>query len=192
MQGRMSTFIDPPSQLAWRHKDLREGFEVVFIEPRWTIEGATTAVEEGAAFAVQYAIDLTPDWVTRGARVASFGREVHLLADGDGHWHVDGEPAPALDGIYDVDLEASAFTNAVPVHRLALAVGESSDAPAAWVRRDTLTVERLEQRYERLPDDASGRSRFQYWSPDLQCELVYDESGLVLDYLGIATRAALT
>ena len=43
--------------------------------------------------------------------------------------------------------------------------------------------------YTRLPDDEAGRARFDYWSPDLQCELVYDESGLVLDYPGIATRA---
>lgn len=184
----MSTFIDPPAQVAWRHKDLREGFEVVFIEPRWTIEGGTTAVEDGEAFAVQYAIDLTPDWITRGARVASFGREVHLLADGDGHWHVDGEAAPWLDGVYDVDLESSAFTNAFPVHRLALAVGETADAPAAWVRAVGLSVERLEQRYTRLPDDPGGRARFAYWSPDLSCELVYDSTGLVVDYPGIAER----
>lgn len=187
----MSTFIDPPAQLAWRHKELREGFEVVFIEPRWTIEGATTAVEDGVAFAVQYAIDLEPGWVTRGARVARFGREVHLHADGDGHWHVDGAVVPSLDGVFDLDLESSAFTNAFPVHRLALAVGESADAPAAWVRFATLAVERLEQRYTRLPDDAEGRSRFEYWSPDLSCELVYDEFGLVLDYPGIATRAVV-
>ena len=182
-------FADPPTQVAWRHKDLREGFEVVFIEPRWTVEGATTAVEDGEAFAVQYAIDLSPDWITRSARVASFGREVHLFADGDGAWQVDGRRAPELDGIFDVDLESSSFTNAFPVHRLALAVGESSDAPAAWVRFSTLAVERLEQRYTRLPDDEAGRARFAYWSPDLQCELVYDEFGLVLDYPGIATRA---
>jgi hypothetical protein len=182
-------FADPPAQVAWRHKDLREGFEVVFLEPRWTVEGATTAVEDAEAFAVQYAIDLSPDWITRSARVASFGREVHLFADGDGAWQVDGRPAPELDGIFDVDLESSSFTNAIPVHRLALAVGESRAAPAAWVRFSTLAVERLEQRYTRLPDDAVRRARFDYWSPDLQCELVYDEFGLVLDYPGIATRA---
>jgi len=183
------TFADPPREVAWRHKDLREGFEVVFIEPRWTVHGATAAVEDGEAFAVQYAIDLSPAWGTRSARIVSFGRERHLRADG-GAWELDGEPAPELDGIFDVDLESSAFTNAFPVHRLALAVGESADAPAAWVRATTLAVERLEQRYTRLPDDDAGRARFDYWSPDLQCELVYDASGLVLDYPGIATRAA--
>ncbi len=91
------TFADPPRQVAWRHKDLREGFEVVFIEPRWTVHGATAAVEDGAAFAVQYAIDLSPEWGTRSARVASFGRELHLAADG-GAWEVDGVAAAEVVG----------------------------------------------------------------------------------------------
>jgi len=60
------------------------------------------------------------------------------------------------------------------------------------VRATTLTVERLEQRYTRLPDDAAGRARFDYWSPDLRCALVYDAAGLVLDYPGIAIRVRLS
>ena len=58
------------------------------------------------------------------------------------------------------------------------------------MRAGDLSVERLEQRYLRLPDD-SGRQRYRYRAPafDFECELVYDESGLVLDYPGIATRA---
>jgi hypothetical protein len=104
---------------------------------------------------------------------------------------VNGEAAPALDGCLDVDLEASALTNALPVRRLALRVGQEADAPAAYIRALDLSVERLEQRYVRLPDDAA-RQRFQYTSPafDFQAVLVYDESGLVLDYPGIAVRAA--
>jgi hypothetical protein len=52
-------------------------------------------------------------------------------------------------------------------------------------------VERLEQHYVRLADDG-GRQRYRYTAPrfDFECELLYDESGLVLDYPGIAVRAA--
>ena len=52
-------------------------------------------------------------------------------------------------------------------------------------------MERLEQRYLRLDDDGDHR-RYHYTSPafDFECELVYDASGLVLDYPGIAVRAA--
>ncbi len=84
-------FRDPPRQAAWRHREALDGFEVVLLRSQgggWLLEGDTAAVEEGEAYAVRYAIE------------------------------VDGEPAPHLDGVLDVDLESSALTNAFPVHRL--------------------------------------------------------------------------
>jgi uncharacterized protein len=75
---------------------------------------------------------------------------------------------PHLDGCLDVDLEPSAMTTAFPVHRMGLAISARSEAPAAYGRAG------LEQTYERTADEDS--------------RLDYDESGLVLDYPGIATR----
>jgi hypothetical protein len=82
------------------------------------------------------------------------------------------------------------MTNAFPVGRLRLAPGEGSEAPAAYVRALDLGTERIEQRYRRV-DDGAGRERYDYESPafGFRCELVYDETGLVLDYPGIAARA---
>ena len=53
-----------------------------------------------------------------------------------------------------------------------------------------LRPERLDQSYERLPDEGE-RVRFRYRSPafDTDVELVYDRSGLAIDYPGIAVRA---
>jgi len=50
-------------------------------------------------------------------------------------------------------------------------------------------VERLEQTYMRAADEASGQ-RYDYAAPafGLAARLVYNESGLVLDYPGIAVR----
>jgi hypothetical protein len=182
-----------PPFAAWRHRDAREGFEVVFLDGL-RVEGHTTAVEDGEPFAVGYAIELDEAWRTRAARV--WGRssrgthEVMLEGDGHGRWRVDGRSAPHLDGCLDVDLESSSLTNAFPVNRLGLPPGGAADAPAAYVRALDLAVERLEQRYVRI-DDGAGRERYDYTSPafDFRCELVYDESGLVVDYPGIAARA---
>jgi uncharacterized protein len=82
------------------------------------------------------------------------------------------------------------LTNAFPVRRLQLAPGQEAEAPAVYVRALDLRVERLEQRYVRL-DDAGSRARYGYRAPrfEFECELVYDEHGLVLDYPGIAVRA---
>ncbi len=89
----------------------------------------------------------------------------------------------------DVDLEASAFTNALPVHRLGLAVRQRAEAPAVYVRATDLRVERLEQRYAHLPDNGESR-RYDYTAPafDLTTELTYDEFGLLLSYPSLAVR----
>jgi hypothetical protein len=174
---------------AWQHRDSRSGFEVVYIDgPR--VEGYATAVEEGDAWAVEYVLVLDASWATRSVRVRSRSAEVELER-GSAGWRVNGAAAAELDGCIDVDLEASAFTNALPVHRLGLEVGEAADVPAVYVRARDLGVEVLEQRYLRLPNDGD-HVRFHYSSRTFafEAELVYDAFGLVIDYPGIATRAA--
>jgi hypothetical protein len=190
-------FAPVPTTAAWRHQGARSGFEVVYFRDHddgWAIEGWTTALEDGATWAVQYAIELDAAWVTRSARLlarsAAGYRATQLAADGAGHWLVDSEPAPHLDGCLDVDLESSAMTNALPVRRMGLPVAALAAAPAAYVRVAGLAVQRLEQTYLRAAGDLT-RQRYEYAAPafDFTCSLVYDESGLVLDYPGIATRA---
>ena len=191
-------YLPPPPSGAWAHQDARSGFEVVLFEPTdngHLIAGCTTAVEDGRSWIVDYEIHIDAAWRTRSARVAgrSGGRSrtVLLETDGGGRWHVDGRSAPHLDGCLDVDLESSAMTNALPVHRLDLATGEMAQAPAAYVRALDLSVERLEQQYVRMSDE-DGHQRYDYSAPafDFSCHLVYDEAGLALAYPGIAVRAA--
>jgi uncharacterized protein len=186
-----------PTTAAWRHLDVRSGFEVVYLRELGdgcSIEGRTAAIESGQTWIVDYQISVDAAWATRAATVrsrsASGSRSTVLRATGEGQWTVDGEAAPHLDGCLDVDLEASAFTNALPVRRLGLARGERSGAPAAYVRALDVVVERLEQSYVRAADDCR-RQRFEYSAPvfGFTCELVYDEAGLLLDYPGIAVRA---
>jgi hypothetical protein len=187
---RMASFDDLPPQAAWRHVDALEGFEVVFAA-RGRLRGHTSAVEDGRAWAVRYDIRLDERWRTRSAHVAGDTpdgpRETWLEADGEGTWTVDGAPAPQLDGLLDVDLESSACTNTLPVHRLALGHGQQAGAPAAYVRALDLSVGRLEQTYRRLDD-----RRYDYASPafDFTAILDYDAAGLILDYPGIAVRVA--
>ncbi len=90
-----------------------------------------------------------------------------------------------------MDLESSAVTNALPVRRLDLTVAAQAAAPAAYVRAVGLAVDRLEQTYLRTPDQAAHQC-YDYTATafDFECRLIYGQSGLVLDYPGIAARAA--
>jgi uncharacterized protein len=142
---------------------------------------------------VRYAILVGDDGATREARVECRHEggavTVALEADGRGGWTVNGAPAPRLDGCLDVDLEASAVTNAFPIRRLGLRAGERADAPAAYVRAPDLRVERLEQSYGR-DEDEDGLARYRYSAPafGVAAVLVFDADGLVVDYPGLAVR----
>jgi len=82
------------------------------------------------------------------------------------------------------------MTNALPVRRMGLPVGAGTAAPAAYIRAVGLEVERLEQTYLRATGEAT-RQRYDYAAPafGFSARLIYDQSGLVLDYPGIAVRA---
>jgi uncharacterized protein len=198
MPTRSMATVELPATAAWRHLDVRDGFEVLFLRQGgegYHFDGHSTGVENGEAWGISYELTLDASWLTRTARIvgrsAAGAHELRLDGDGTGEWQVDGRPGPELAGCLEVDLEASAFTNAIPVNRLGLEAGQRADAPAAWVRVPDLRVERLEQRYRRLEDDA-GHRRYNYAAPDLDftAELTFDEFGLVLDYPGIAVRVA--
>ena len=178
-----------PAVAAWRFVDAVDGFEVVYLEPG-RLRGHTSAVEDGVAYAVSYEITLVDGWITREVRVTSDTvdgrRSTVLRSDGHGSWTVDGVSAPHLDGLVDVDLEASACTNTLPVHRLTTPVGEVVVASAVYVQASDLVVRRLDQTYQRLDDH-----RFAYTSEGgFEAELTYDDAGLVVDYPGIAVRFA--
>lgn len=192
------SFSPPPVTACWQHRGARSGFEVAYfqaLEDGWRAEGTTAAVEDAQTWVVTYSIQLDAAWATRSAhvtaRTVAGSSETLLESDGAGRWLVDGEPAPHLEGCLDVDLETSAMTNALPVHRLDLPTGARADTPAAYVRVLNLSVERLGQTYARIADEAAHQ-RYDYAAPafDFTARLVYDESGLVLDYPGIALRAS--
>lgn len=188
------SFAALPPVASWRHEGLRAGFEVAFFshdDRGIQVEGTTTATESGESWVVDYVIRLDPAWRTRFARITRRGGGLSattvIEADGSGGWHIDGVPAPRLQGCLDLDLESSAMTNTFPVHRLDLSDGREASVPATYVRAVGPAVDRLEQIYARVGDD-----HYAYAAPafDFSCRLVYDEHGLVLDYPSIATRVS--
>jgi len=190
------SLVDLPASAAWRHSGFHDGYEAVFLQDDDTgyrLDGHTVATEDDRPWVVRYAITLDQRWITTEVRVWGWSplgsRTVQLATDPAGHWTVDGAVVPELEGCIDVDLESSCCTNTIPVHRLQLGVGQSADAPAAYIRAFDLSVQRLEQRYARL-DDEDTRLHFDYHAPafDFNAVLVYDESGLIIEYPGIGSR----
>jgi uncharacterized protein len=192
------TFDDLPRTACWIHEGLRSGFEVAFFTPErheLRIEGTTTGFQENAPWVVTYKIVLDDLWQTRHAQITSQTEsgtvDQVVECDRHGNWLVEGEDAERLAGCLDIDLEASAMTNALPVRRRDLTVGESMEVPAAYVRLANRGIERLEQSYRRL-EDTGSLVAFDYAAPafDFRCRIIYDHTGLVREYPGIGTRVS--
>src|SRR5215467_5039288 len=98
-------FAALPRSAAWQHVDARAGTECTFFTTDG-ISGGTAAIEDGEPWIVGYEIIIDPD-AHRKRHVRVWNRtvagtaEVTLVADGEGHWTVDGVERPELDGCFD-------------------------------------------------------------------------------------------
>lgn len=160
-------------------------------ENRYGWEAAGKVIQAGETpFLAEYWIGCDERGLTRRVYVSVTQGErssvLVMLATADGRWKVNGQDRPDLSGCPDVDLGVSPLTNSLPILRLQLNEGQSSEVCAAWVRFPELTVEILRQRYTRLSAD---HYRYDSLESGFTAELEVDPHGLVVRYGDIWQRA---
>jgi hypothetical protein len=178
------------SQMRWRRLDVpgREHARIQQTPGGWRLTGELEADEANVRAQLTYVIDCEHDWRTRRALItgASAGAPIRFefAADGHGHWVLNGDPLPSVEGALDIDLGFTPATNLLPIRRLELPVGRRAHVRTAWVRFPELRVEVLEQSYEREADRL-----FRYDAlvdgERFQARLDTDEFGRVVLYEGL-------
>jgi len=185
--------------LLWRRVDIAgvEYFRLWDSAAGPRLTGTVIMADAGIPLRLKYAVACAPDWTSRGVHVALTRGAVtrHLkLTTGDGQrwWRSAEVPGaveiPAVAGCLDVDLAFTPATNILPLRRLGLAVGESREMTAAWVRFPDLSIEPLPQRYTRLDE---RRVRYESRGGAFTAELEVDELGLVVRYPPLWERVAV-
>lgn len=186
-------FASLPQVAAWQLSGVHDGFEVTRFSKRGSksisIEGTSVGVEADIPWSIHYVIEVDTGWHLQQATITDYaGHELHIGVK-DGQWIINGKMRPDLAGCADIDLEVSAVTNTLPVHRLNLEMGQQGESAAVYIRANGLAVERLDQTYRRLPD-TNGELAFDYHAPRFgyQATLLFNQDGLVLNYPDIARR----
>jgi hypothetical protein len=157
-------------------------------------EGDVVGEEDGAYFRAHYVVRCDAGWRTRELIVDPLDERdrLHLRSDGEGGWQdASGATLPELRGCIDVDLSATPFTNTLPIRRLDLREGESSEIAVVYVNVPAMRLDVSSQRYtclERTPGGGLYRYEDEGVFRGFTADLPVDENGLVLDYPGIFRR----
>lgn len=177
-------------EVSWRRLDGlgREQARLEKFDLGYGLSGVLEIGEEGTLSSFRYSIECDEQFCTRVVRVEGehSGRPffLGLEADGLGRFGRKGVPAPEFDGVFDIDLGFTPFTNTLAIRRLNLEVGQSAQVRCAWLRYPELHLEVLEQTYER-----EGPHLYRYQAlidgETFSAHLETDQLGVVLDYEGL-------
>ncbi|MCB0037384.1 MAG: putative glycolipid-binding domain-containing protein, partial [Anaerolineales bacterium] len=149
----------------------------------WYLNGTIITTFNDQPTLVKYQIRCDEMWCTRHVQVTTQSgqdqQNLELIRDEQYRWHINGQVKDSLGQCVDVDLGVTPATNTLPIRRLSLAVGETAEVFAAWVRFPQLSVEVLGQRYTRLSE-----TRYKYESRGgaFVTEFEVDRWGIVLTY----------
>jgi hypothetical protein len=161
------------------------------IETGYAISGMVTASHENEPLEVTYRIEVDPEWRSRSARIVQKRsrdeRSLVLAVNPDGIWSVNGDIRADLSPCTDIDLGITPSTNALPINRTHLAIGEEIEIVAAWVRFPDLDLIPARQRYAR-----QGSLTYQFTGVEtgFQATLHVDRFGFPHLYEGIWARLA--
>ena len=130
---------------------------------------------------MRYRVECDQDWCTRAVWLELDTppqvRELNIEVNAARQWIVNGAHRRELDGLIDVDIQASPSTNTLPIRRLHMEAGRSYAVNAAWIQVPSLDIAPIPQEYTRL--DAR---RLRFRSGDFKSELEVDEHGVVERY----------
>jgi len=175
-----------------------EGFEHLLL----TTSSSTIAADglivrrenDGPSYRAHYNIQCDPLWRIRSVEIEAtepHPAQLELTSNGHGIWlDAECQPIVSLAGCTDIDIQASPFTNTLPIRRLRLSEDAAARIEVVYIDPRTATFERTAQRYKRLRDE-SGTPRYHYASLDsgFETELPVDDDGLLLEYPGYFRRA---
>jgi hypothetical protein len=184
--------IDRNMTIRWAEHE-GDGLQQVVLSP--VGEGISmhgmALVSSPQAVAVRFHLTAGADWIVRTLTLERLGFEamIRLAHDGAGHWTLDGQPAPDLDGALEPDISISPLTNTLPVRRLGLAEGESRDIRTAYVDVDTMRVRADGQRYTCLVPDRYYR--YESLDGDFVRDIEFGPDGFVETYPGLFRRVPL-
>lgn len=170
----------------WRRLDIsgRDAAILSHGQDGYTLSGQAVFLDPRGPTALNYILDVAPDWSTRAGRVEGFigdrSVKTHIIRS-DGGWLINKREC-GMAGVLDLDLGFTPATNMVQLRRVALAIGEDTEFDVAWLDAGEGELTRLPQEYRRISD-----REYRYASPTFgyDATIVLAENGFASVYPGL-------
>ena len=184
-----------PETILWRGLFFpgHELCSLFYADSEFTLSGTALLTHEQKPCHLEYRIIGDTAWHTRSATVQGLCNnafvDIHIRTDSNGRWWLNDVEQVQVAGCTDIDLNFSPSTNLLPIRRLRLAVGETAEVKAAWLRFPSFQLEPLLQQYQRLDENTY---RYESGGGQFMTELKVNPSGFVTDYPGLWQVEALS
>jgi uncharacterized protein len=153
------------------------------------IVGTVLMVRTGVPLRVDYRLQVDSEWRTKSLSLEQVylgaRSRMDLSRNERNEWALDGAAAPLLTGCTDIDLNVTPSTNALPVNRLRLRVGEEAAVRVAWIGLPEAQVLPAQQSYSRTAVD---RYRYRSMESGFEGIIVVDSDGFPLEHSGVWSR----
>ena len=163
-----------------------EACRLFSLDSRWHLEGTAVFSHEKRTCRLDYQVICDETWRTHSAEVEGWVGDtivgIQIRTDPNQHWWLNGVEQPDIKGCIDIDLNFSPSTNLLPMRRLNLAIGETAEVKAAWLRFPDFRLEVLPQQYHRLDETTY---RYESAGGQFVADLKVNSSGFVVEYPGI-------
>jgi hypothetical protein len=176
------------TSILWRRLD-RPGHEAALLNEApvgAVLEGTAVFSESGRPCRLDYRVVCDAAWRTVSGRITGWldttALDIAIDVDAARGWTINGRSCPDLRGCDDIDLSFSPATNLLPIRRLKLAVGAQASVRAAWLRFPAVTLESLDQTYERVSE---SRYRYESGGGSFVAMLETNAAGFVTRYPGL-------
>ncbi|MGD7043059.1 putative glycolipid-binding domain-containing protein [Jeotgalibacillus proteolyticus] len=168
-------------KIIWKNLETN-GREEAFLKK--TNDGVTvtsSVIVSEYSYSVTYHLQLDPKWAVQKVEINHGEKTLTLSSNGEGCWSKDGATLVDAEGVVDVDISATPFSNTLPINRFLWETGQSRKLDVLYIDVPALTCQKVEQVYTYTGEQGEYRT-FLYQCRDYETTITVDKDGLVVDY----------
>jgi len=157
-----------------------------------TVDSTIIGSYQQNIYKINYKLIINNNWQLTSVEINSIinnkESNYQLRSDGAGNWTSHNIETAKFKGCIDIDISLSPFTNTLPINRLNMPTGQSTQIKVLYFNLLEHELKPLHQQYTRL---SPTEYKYENIPNDFEAVIEVDEQGLVINYPQLFIRTAI-